>query len=309
MLSFKLIERFTRRGASIAGILVTVLSAGGQTPSMSAQRTQQVPLWKQRTAPLGQEVEYKRINGLPLYLYVLEPSTPEEGPRPAIVFFHGGGWVAGNLGQFNRQAAYLAAHGMVVIQVDYRLLPAGGVDPPRICAEDAKSAMRWVRAHAGKLNVDPNRIAAGGGSAGGYLAAFTALVPAWNDPLDDLSISPKPNALVLLFPVIDISPSAYAGVNKRFGPDYMKYAPEEFVSATTPPVIILSGLADKQVNPESLRTFQAKVNRAGGHCELILYPEQKHGFANEEPYMTITLTAIAHFLVSIGYLPPSTPNP
>ncbi len=283
--------------------------AVGQTTSGPGEKDQPVPVWKQQNVPLGKKIEYKRVGELPLFLYMLEPSSPQPSPRPAIVFFHGGGWVSGNLGQFNPQAAYLAAQGMAVIQVQYRLLSNQGTEPPRICAEDAKSAMRWVRAHARELNIDPDRIAAGGGSAGGFLAAFTALVPSWNDPSDDLHISPKPNALVLMFPVIDVSPAGFADVNKRFGPTYKEYAPQEFVSASAPPMLIQSGLADKQVSPDSLRLFQDKVKKAGGRCDLILYPGQKHGFANEAPYMTITLTAAAHFLKSLGYLPASAPDP
>jgi acetyl esterase len=305
-------SRFIGRLASPALLLagcVMLFPAAGQTTSSSGERNQQVPVWKQQTVPLGKKIEYKRVGAAPLFLYLLEPSLPAAGPRPGIVFFHGGGWVSGNLGQFNPQAAYLAAQGMAVIQVDYRLLPNKGAEPPRICAEDAKSAMRWVRAHAKELNIDPDRIAAGGGSAGGFLAAFTALVPSWNDPSDDLHISPRPNALVLMFPVIDISPAGYADVNKRFGPTYKEYAPEEFVSASAPPMIIQSGLDDKQVSPDSLRLFQEKMKKVGGRCDLILYPGQKHGFANEAPYMTITLTAAAHFLKSIGYLPASSPDP
>lgn len=281
-----------------------------QKPMEPAGTQAKVPVWKQQTLPVGTKMEYKQVDGKSLSLYVLEPPAAETAVHPAIVFFHGGGWTGGNVGQFNPQATYIASKGMVAIQVQYRLMSAKGSESPQVCGEDAKSAMRWVRAHAKELHIDPNRIAAAGGSAGGFLATFTALVPAWDDPADDLNISPKPNALVLFFPAIDISPAAYGNNNiSRFGPDYKKLAPMEFVSASTPPTIILAGAADKQIAPDSLRQFKNSVEKAGGRCDLIFYAGQPHGFANGEPYMTITLAAAAHFLESLGYLPASTADP
>ena len=78
-----------------------------------------------------------------------------------------------------------------------------------MCCADAKSALRYVRAHATELGIDPQRIAAAGGSAGGHLAAFTALVDGLDDPQDDLAVSCKPNALVLFNPVFNNGPDQW----------------------------------------------------------------------------------------------------
>ena len=99
-----------------------------------------------------------------------------------MVFYFGGGWVRGNPAQFERQSEHLASRGMVGIRVEYRVMPKGDSGPPVICCQDAKSAMRWVRAHAAELGIDPERIAAAGGSAGGHLAAFVSLVEGLDDP-------------------------------------------------------------------------------------------------------------------------------
>ena len=204
--------------------------------------------------------------------------------------------------QFNTQSLALAARGMVAIDVEYRLIPKPpAMDSPRICVEDAKSAIRWVREHAEKLQVDPNKIVGSGGSAGGYLAGAAALVPEWDDPKDDLSVSAKPNALVLFFPAIAADPSSPE--QKRFGDD-MKYAPQSYLSAAAPPTIIFAGAADKLVRPEALRQYKAIADKAGARCELVFYDKQGHGFANKEPYLSITLQAAEHFLESIGYLKP-----
>ncbi|MGC8550872.1 MAG: alpha/beta hydrolase [Acidobacteriaceae bacterium] len=149
---------------------------------------------------------YKSVAGSNLHLYVLEPKEGSAKARPAIIFFHGGGWVAGHAGQFNVQARQAVAGGMAAIEVQYRLLGKGSDESPKICVEDAKSAVRWVREHAAELGVDPNRIVESGGSAGGYLAVFASMAPGWNDPHDDLSVSTKANLLMLYNPVIDNSP-------------------------------------------------------------------------------------------------------
>jgi acetyl esterase/lipase len=252
--------------------------------------------------PVGKAMVYKTVDGRQLHLYVSSPPASYTGPRPAIVFFHGGGWTSGSVVQFNTQSLALAARGMVAIDVEYRLIakpPA--MDSPRICVEDAKSAIRWVREHAEQLQVDPNKIVGSGGSAGGYLAGAAALVPEWDDPKDDLSVSAKPNALVLFFPAIAADPSSPA--QRRFGND-MKFAPQSYLSAAAPPTIIFAGAADRLVRPEALRQYKAVADKAGARCELIFYEKQGHGFANKEPYLSITLQAAEHFLESIGYLKP-----
>jgi acetyl esterase/lipase len=253
---------------------------------------------------VGKPVIYKTVDGKPLLLYISSP-TDDAASHAAIVFFHGGGWTMGSPAQFNDQATWFAAHGMVAINVQYRLMHRPpGTDTPAMCVEDTKSAFRWIREHAKDLKIDPDKIVGSGGSAGGYLAANAALVPGWDAPTDDLTVSPKPNALVLFFPPLDIT-----GAKARFGIDEVKYAPGTYVSAQMPPTIIFAGLSDKLVKPDTLRAFKAKADKVGARCELVFYEKQGHGFANKEPYKTMTLVAAVKFLKSLGYLPPDTPDP
>ena len=150
---------------------------------------------------------YKKAGERELKLTIVNPPDwKAQDQRPALVFFHGGGWVGGGPTQFTQHSDYLATRGMVCIQVEYRLIAKGDQGPPIDCVHDAKSAMRWVRGHAAELGIDPHRIAAGGGSAGGHLAAFVGMVDGLDDPQDDLKISPKANALVLFNPVFDNGP-------------------------------------------------------------------------------------------------------
>ena len=128
----------------------------------------------------GQEPKsftYKKTKQADLEIVVhFPPGWKETDKRPGIVFFFGGGWTNGTIKAFEPQAIYLASRGMVAACADYRIKSKHGVTPKE-CVEDAKSAVRWLRQNAAKLGIDPNRIAASGGSAGGHLAACTALTP------------------------------------------------------------------------------------------------------------------------------------
>ena len=109
--------------------------------------------------PEGKPHVYKTIGQRELTLYVTTPDDWKPSDRrPAIVFFHGGGWVGGQPGQFTEHSKYLASRGMVAVQVEYRLLDRKSNDPPTACVNDAKSAMRWVRSHADELGIDQQRV-------------------------------------------------------------------------------------------------------------------------------------------------------
>ena len=113
----------------------------------------------------------KTVGEIQLKLHVF--STEGGGRRrPAIVFFFGGGWVGGNPSQFFPHCEHLAAKGMVAVSAEYRVKSRHQATPFD-CVEDARSAVRYLRGHARELGIDPDRIAAGGGSAGGHLAAAT----------------------------------------------------------------------------------------------------------------------------------------
>ena len=137
--------------------------------------------------------------GLKLQVFLPEGHMATDR-RPAIVFFHGGGWYGGTPDQFYPECRYLALRGMVAISAEYRTINVYGTTPKE-CVADGKSAVRWVRQHAAVLGVDPQRIAAGGGSAGGHIAAATALTKGFEDADEDAQINCRPDALVLYNPV------------------------------------------------------------------------------------------------------------
>ncbi len=116
--------------------------------------------------PTIRDVEYANVDGIPLLLDLYLPSTGN-GPAPVIVWIHGGGWRAGT--KAGGPAARQSLRGYAVASIDYRLSDVA-THPAQI--NDCKAAIRWLRAHAGEYNLNPDRIAAYGSSAGGHLAAF-----------------------------------------------------------------------------------------------------------------------------------------
>ena len=255
------------------------------------------------TAPFGEAHVYKRVGERELRLHVIKPlDWKATDRRPALVFFHGGGWVAGTPVQFNEQGQYLASRGLVCAQVEYRLLKGSAPDePPTQCVQDAKSAMRWVRAHAAELGVDAARIGAGGGSAGGHLAAFVGMVEGNDDPADDLKVSPKAAALVLFNPVFDNGPDGGWGT-KRVGSRFKEFSPAHNISADDPPAIVFLGRNDNLIPVATVERFQNNMKAAGVRCETRFYTGQGHGFFNQEPWKTITLAEADKFLASLGWL-------
>ncbi|AKJ63434.1 alpha/beta hydrolase [Kiritimatiella glycovorans] len=221
--------------------------------------------------------------------------------RPAAVFFFGGGWKGGNPLHFSRQARALASRGMVAFCPDYRVEERHGTTPFE-SLKDAKSALRWVRAHAEDWGVDPERIAAGGGSAGGHLAAATATLEDWNDPSDP-EVSCRPDALLLFNPVVDNSPEGYG--YDRIGEAWPRFSPLHNIGPDIPPALFMLGDRDDTIPVSTARSFREKIEAAGGRCEVRIYEDAGHGFFNREPFTTRTTRAAVDFLESLGWIPVS----
>ncbi len=222
--------------------------------------------------------------------------------RPAIVFFFGGGWKSGSYLQFVSLSDYLASRGMVAASADYRIESIHHTTPDK-CVEDARSAMRYLRAHAKELGIDSNRVAAGGGSAGGHLAACTATVTTLDSPNDDQSVSASPNAMVLFNPALNIGTlfrERATGDAKFTIEQADAITPNNFITKDTPPAIIFFGTADKlQVGGDE---YLAKARSAGSRAELWKAPEQSHGFFNHAPWTQITARKADEFLTSLGWI-------
>lgn len=272
-----------RRALSLACLLLIA------TPTLAAK-------------PEGKPTVYKTVDGRELKLYVTKPEDWQKTDnRPAIVFFHGGGWVGGAPGQFTEHSKHLAERGMVTVQVEYRLLDRKNNDPPVTCTEDALDAMRWVRSNAKELGIDPNRIATGGGSAGGHLAAYLGTIDQGKQ-----EVSTKPNAMVLFNPVYDNGPDGWG--KQRVKDRYKEFSPAHNISADDPPSIVFLGSKDNLIPVTTAEKFQKEMKAAGVNSELRVYEGQGHGFFNHgkdnNRWYNETVQEMDKFLASLGWIQP-----
>lgn len=255
--------------------------------------------------PPGQKYTYKTVDGINLSIYVTRPADWQPtDQRPAILFFHGGGWVGGAPGQFTRHAQYFASRGLVCFQAQYRLLDRKSDAPPTICIQDARSAMRWVRSRAKEFGIDPNRIASAGGSAGGHLAATLGTIDQHDEPGEPTETSVVPNAMILFNPVYDNGPKGWG--SGRVKDRYRDFSPAHNISTDTPPAIVFLGDEDKLIPVATAEAFQEKMKAQGVHSELVIFPGMGHGFFNygrhdNQPYLK-TVRAADRFLASLGWL-------
>ena len=224
-----------------------------------------------------EEIIYKEVDNNELKMVIYSPVMKASLKLPAIVFYFGGGWVSGNPGHFSSQAEYFASRGMIAICPDYRTKSRHGTTPFE-SVKDAKSAMRYLKINGPEMGIDTSRIVAAGGSAGGHLAACTALIENVNENTDYLSISPVPFALVLFNPVIDTGKKGY-GQEKLEGREF-EVSPVHHVKSGAPPTLIMHGKADTTVPYENVERFRDVMEQQGNVCVLKGYKKQGHGFFN-----------------------------
>ncbi len=229
------------------------------------------------TVDVRRGVEYGKGGDVPLKLDLYSPKAKND-PKPALIFVHGGGWKSGRRDDYRYYGIKFAQRGFVVASISYRLR---NVAPFPAAVEDAKCAVRWIRANAAMLNVDPERIAIVGGSAGGYLAmmvGYSSDVPELEGHGGNAGVSSCVQAVVNLYGPTDLT-TAYAREHdlvKRFlgksyeeAPKlYERASPLQHVSADDPPTLILHGTLDELVPISQADALAAKIKQHGVACEF-----------------------------------------
>lgn len=249
-------------------------------------------------------VVYKKVGDRELHLCVFEPAGHQPtDQRACFVTIHGGGWTRGEPRRMYPFAAHYAARGMVGISVQYRLLDRAKGVTVFDCVKDGRSALRYVRAHAAEFGIDPQKIVVQGGSAGGHLAAGTALFDGVDEAGEDTSVSCVPNAMVLLFPVIDTSTNGYG--HAKIGARWQELSPVHHVRAGLPPTIMFHGTGDKTTPFKGAQAFHDAMLKAGNRCDLVVEEGGQHAYLmRTQPLYDEAERKTDGFLRSLGLLTP-----
>lgn len=246
---------------------------------------------------------YKTIGDVTLNLQVYYPKGHKPtDKRPVVVVFYGGGWRSGATGAVHSDCADLAKRGLVAIAPEYRTKKKHKTSP-RECLQDAKSAIRWIRSNAITLGIDPDKIVAGGQSAGGHLAAAIVTAKGFDEPGEDTSVSTKLDGLILYNPVIDNGPEKGSFGHKMVKAYWEDFSPRHNLHKDVPPTIIFQGTNDKYIPIEVMKGFHQELKALNGHCDLHIYEGAIHGFwFKDKKLRKETLEKTADFLKTIGYI-------
>jgi acetyl esterase len=260
-------------------------------------------------APEIGEVKDLRADQIPFRLY-RPKGVPASSPLPALIFFHGGGWVIGDLETHDVLCRQLtAAAGISVVNVDYRLAPEHKFPA---ALEDAWAATRWVAAHAGELGIDAGRLAVGGDSAGGNLAAVVAILARDHG-------GPALALQVLTYPVTDVAAesASYAEFAEGFmlTRDSMRWFIAHYLrdkqdaldwrvsplrapslAGVAPALVVTAGFDPLRDEGEA---YAKRLREAGVRVDSICYGGMIHGFAPMGRLIETGNRAVAHAAASL----------
>lgn len=239
------------------------------------------------------------------------PNDSFDRPRPAMLFIHGGGWQSGSPTQFYRQASMLAEQGIVGSCCRYRF---SGDDTFPASVHDVKAAIRWLRANAEDLNIDPDRIGTMGGSAGGHLSAMLATTAGVAELEGDGGSPGHSSAVqlgVLLNPITDMTVFAsdtnlhpavvryMGGTPEEMPESYELASPILHIDDDTPPCYLLHGTADVTVPYDQSTRFAGVMQGMGLRAKAELVEGVPHGFFNASPHFEATWTGLEGFVTNI----------
>jgi acetyl esterase len=229
-----------------------------------------IVVWRLLDSNPDRVLPYKQVDGVVLSLDLFLPrgERPERG-YPALLLFHGGGWKHGAPWQFHPQCEVFARAGIACFSAQYRTASKFS-STPQEAVSDALDAWSYLEEQAPHLGLDPASLFAGGGSAGGHLAAMLGgdLVPEGRRPV----------ALILYNPLLNLAPGYYA--HERFGAGWAMLSPHHRLAAPAPDALIMSGTEDPEVLVPTLRQFCSRLEQFGGRCSLELFSGAQHGFFN-----------------------------
>jgi acetyl esterase/lipase len=234
---------------------------------------------------------------------------PPPAGWPAVLLIHGGAWQTGDRSQLAGYGVLLGRAGYLCVACEYRLSPAARW-PEHL--HDVKTALRWMRANAADLGIDPDRIAVHGNSAGGHLAlvaAGTPDVPELEGDGGHAGAGTTVNACIAVYPPTVLTADhpeadvrAVSMITDRPSPEVARQAtPVTYAGADFPPTLLIHGSADELVPVSSSRAMWDALRRAGAPCEVHIYADQPHAF-DAQPRFGRRLAADVLFFLE-RYLP------
>ena len=271
----------------VAAVLFGAAITFGNPPQPEMPRPRQMP----ESMEVLKDIEYCTGQGKPLLMDILRPQNPSATPRPAVLFLHGGGWENGDK-EDHTVAALLASNGFVAATINYRL--SGEATFPA-AVEDSKCAVRYLRAHAARYGIDPDRIGAMGSSAGGHLAMLTGCADekaglegsgGWQD------VSSRVKAVVSYFgpsdftvgemgvetASVDLVQKFLGGTSEGKPELYRRASPITYVSPNAPPLLLIHGDRDNVVPIEQSERMLRAYREAGRNAKMIRVEGAGHGF-------------------------------
>lgn len=242
--------------------------------------------------PFLENVTYCRTGGVDLKMDVYTARPSFVSPRPALVYVHGGGWTEGDKTWLDRilSSGELALHGYTVVSINYRLSPLH-TWPAQI--EDAKCAIRSLRANATRFNIDPDRIGVWGESAGGHLAAMLGMAgpdAGFEGTGGYAEQSSRVQAVVDMFGPSDLSAwkldapqNSWTGMlllGRRPDAETVRLgSPITYASADDPPFLIMHGLKDPLVPSSQSQELYSRLIEVGAPAQLVMVQNAGHVFA------------------------------
>jgi len=241
------------------------------------------------------DVTYCTTDSLPLKMDVYFPKAG--GPWPGLVYVHGGAWVRGDKSEAAGLGTGMTSLGYMVASLNYRLYPAAKY-PAMI--QDVKCAIRALRANASEYNLDPNRMAALGASAGGHLVALlgTTDPSAGLDVGEYLEQSSRVRAVVAMAPITDLQrnfPNADIELMKQvgFGEDnILEASPITYVTEDDPPFLLIHGDRDEVVPVEQSQLMYERLLQANVPAQLVIVKNARHSMTAPDGSATPTLAEI-----------------
>jgi acetyl esterase len=246
---------------------------------------------------------YKTSGGKPRGIEVVSPEDHDPATKrtPGIILFHGGNWTDGSPAEFHDVCRHFAGRGLVAATVDYRMLlpygpekdkdPETGLTRKQVCVRDAKSAIRWFKEYADALGVDPARIVAGGGSAGGHIAVLASTTPDLDDPTDPPGIDTSVAAYMLWAPACTEADANDPPIDAR-----------RHVGKNFAPAVVFFGTEDSWLRHWKNLT-QYSIRPRGGAEPVVWYAQGgDHGVFGKQDWRAATIAAADRFLVDRGFL-------